>query len=231
MLLKLVLESPRSKYSDNFCAFLFRLVRFTCSSHLIFQGNHGDNTSVNNIIQQWRGCLKISNFFQPLFIMSLVVSTRLLFLEITKEERKRVEIRWGTVNSWFIPLRLGFSETQNQSTGRSVLLELPSTKIDVFRGKIRYTYLRTRDLKFQRADCSYPWVMRTTALNQLLILKKVFTCDWWFLRRGWWGTYLGLRERERRRKHDGEGCTVRSVIFCTTCDLLLGEALSRLKFQ
>ena len=110
--------------------------------------------------------------------MPLVVSTPLLFLEITEEERKGVEIRWGTVNSWFIPVRLGFSKTQNHSTGRSVLRELPNTKIDVLKRKgsesdsdIR-TYLRTRDLKFQRADCSYPWVMRATALNQLLILKK-----------------------------------------------------------
>jgi hypothetical protein len=63
--------------------------------------------------------------------MPLVVSTPLLFLEITKEERKGVE----TVNFWFIPVRLGFSETQNQSTGRSVLQELPNTKIDVLQRK------------------------------------------------------------------------------------------------
>jgi len=32
-------------------------------------------------------------------------------------------------------------------------------------------------------------------------------------------------------KHDGESCTVRSVVFCITYDLLLEAALSRLKFQ
>ena len=47
MSLKSVLESPRLTYSVNFCAFLFRLVRSTFSSDLIFLGSHGDDISAN----------------------------------------------------------------------------------------------------------------------------------------------------------------------------------------